>query len=75
MREILTLSLPKQTIKIIKKTIKQRGFPTASSYVKYLLAMDGELISEQELAKDIARARRDYKQGKVHKLKSLADLI
>lgn len=75
MREILTLSLPKQAIQIIKKTVKQRGFPTASSYIKYLLAMDSELISEQELAKDIARSRQDYKKGKVYKLKSLADLI
>ena len=75
MREVLTLSLPKQAVKIIKKTVKERGFPTASSYIKYLIAMDSELISEQELANDIARSRQDYKKGKVYKLKSLADLI
>ena len=75
MREVLTLSLPKQAIRIIKKTVKQRGFPTASSYIKYLLAMDSELISEEDLAKDIAKSRQDYRKGKVYKLKSLADLI
>jgi len=75
MREILTLSLPKSTTKMIKKRVEERGFSTTSGYIKYLIAMDSELISEQDLVRDIAKARQDYKKGKVYKLKSLADLM
>lgn len=75
MRAILTLSLPREAIKMIKKRVAERGFSTVSGYIKYLLAMDDEIISEKELFRDIAKARRDYKNGKIYKLKSLADLM
>lgn len=43
--------------------------------MQYLLDADDELISAEELLKIIKKARRDYKEGKVYKLKSLADLM
>ena len=43
--------------------------------MRHLLDADDELISAEELLKIIKRAERDYKEGKVHKLKSLADLM
>ncbi len=75
MRAILTLSLPAKAVKTIKKTVKQRGFSTTSSYIKYLIDMDSELIPEQDLIQDINKARQNYKKGKTIKLKSLNDLL
>ena len=40
-----------------------------------LLDSDEKLISAEELLKDKKQAERDYKKGKVYKLKSLADLM
>jgi len=75
MREILTLSLPKSTTKMIKKRVEERGFSTVSGYIQYLLETDDELISAEELLKMVKKAEKDYKKGKVYKLKSLADLM
>lgn len=43
--------------------------------MQHLLDADEELISAEELLKDIKQTERDYKEGKVYKLKSLADLM
>ncbi|MDD4900942.1 MAG: hypothetical protein PHS62_02395 [Patescibacteria group bacterium] len=75
MREILTLSLPQSATKIIKKRVEKRGFSTVSGYIQYLLDADDELISAEELLKMTKKAERDYKKGKVYKLKSVSDLM
>lgn len=75
MREILTLSLPQATTKIIKKRVEERGFSTVSGYIQYLLDTDDELISAEDLLKMSKKAERDYKKGKTYKLKSLSDLM
>jgi Arc/MetJ-type ribon-helix-helix transcriptional regulator len=75
MRQILSLSLPEQITEEIKKSSKKRGFSSVSSYVKYLFEQDKDLISEKELLDSVDKARKDYKQGKTIKAKSLADLV
>ena len=75
MRQVLSLSLPQQTTKDIKKSAKQRGFESVSSYIKYLVDSDKDLISETELLSSIKSARKEYKEGKSIKAKSLADLV
>jgi Arc/MetJ-type ribon-helix-helix transcriptional regulator len=75
MRQILSLSLPEQTTKELKKIAKQRGFDSVSSYVKYLFYLDKDLISETELLSSIKSARKEYKEGKIIKAKSLAELV
>ncbi|MBU1164616.1 hypothetical protein KKA15_03575 [Patescibacteria group bacterium] len=75
MRQVLSLSLSKQTTKEIKKNAKQRGFDSVSSYVKYLFNLDKNLISETELLNSIKEARKEYKEGKSIKARSLADLV
>lgn len=75
MRQVLSLSLPQQTRDEIKKNAKLRGFKTVSGYVKYLFSLDKDLISESELLNSIKEARKEYKQGKTAKGKSLANLI
>ncbi len=74
MRQVLSLSLPKQTTEEIKKSSKQRGFSSVSSYIKYLFEQDKELISEKELLGSVEEARKEYKQGKTIQAKSLSSL-
>ncbi len=75
MRQVLSLSLPQQTTKDIKKSAKQRGFESVSGYIKYLFDSDKDLISEIELLSSIKSAREEYKKGKSIEAKSLADLL
>lgn len=75
MRQVLSLSLPEQTTKEIKKNAKQRGFDSVSGYIKYLFELDKNLISEKELLAAVRETRKEYKQGKTVKAKSLADLV
>jgi Arc/MetJ-type ribon-helix-helix transcriptional regulator len=75
MRQVLSLSLPKQTTEELKKSAKQRGFESVSSYVKYLFYLDKDLISETEILSSVKSARKEYKEGRAIKAKSLAELI
>jgi hypothetical protein len=75
MRQVLSLSLPEQITKEIKISSKRRGFSSVSGYVKYLFELDRNLISEKELLSSVKEARRQYKNGKTVKAKSIADLL
>lgn len=75
MRQVLSLSLPEQVTKELKKNAKQRGFESVSGYVKYLFYLDKDLISEIELLSSVRSARKEYKEGKAVKAKSLAKFI
>lgn len=75
MRQVLSLSLPQKTTIEIKKSAKQRGFDSVSGYVKYLFDLDKDLISETELLSSIKSARKEYKEGKAIRAKTLAELI
>lgn len=75
MRQVLSLSLPTTDVRQIKNFAKKRGYSSVSSYVKYLLKADDDLISETELLKTVKHARKEYRAGKSIKAKSLADLV
>lgn len=75
MRQVLSLSLPKQATREIKALSKKRGFDSVSGYVKHLVEMDKDIISEKELWEDIKQGRKDYKDGKCIKAKSMAELL
>ena len=76
MRQVLSISLPGDVIKNIKKRVKNEGFNSVSEYFKYLFKMDTEdVISEKELLISAKQAEKDYKKGKLKKLNSLSDLI
>lgn len=75
MRQVLSLSLPEETTKELKRSAKQRGFKSVSSYVKYLFYLDKDLISETELLDSVKLARKEYMEGKAVKVKSLAELL
>jgi Arc/MetJ-type ribon-helix-helix transcriptional regulator len=76
MREVLSISLQKEVVAAIKKTAKLRKFKSVSSYIKFLFEEDAsDLISEEELLRAVKQGRKDYKEGKLHKLNSLKDLM
>ena len=76
MRQVLSVSMPGETINAIKKRVKKGGFNSISEYFKYLFNMDTNgIISEKELLADIKQARKEYKQRKTIKANSLADLL
>ena len=75
MRQVLSLSLPTKTVKKIKSISKQRGFTSVSGYMKHLVELDENLISEKELLKSIKDARTDFKKGETVTANSLLDLL
>ena len=75
MRQVLSLSLSSLDISQMKSTAKKRGYESISSYIKDLLKADVNLISETELLKTVKEARKEYKEGKSIKAKSIADLL
>lgn len=75
MRQVLSLSLPLDITQQIRMRVKERNFDSISSYVKYLINLDSDLISEWELIRTIKKARLEYQKGQIVKAKSLADLL
>jgi len=75
MRHIVSLSLPTKAAQDAKKRAKKRGFKSVSAYFQFLLKEDEGLISEKELLESIERGRKEYRQGKTIKARSLADLV
>ncbi len=75
MRQVLSLSLAQKTAKKVKGMAKKRGFASVSAYIKHLIDLDKDLISEIELLDSIEQARKEYKTGKTISAKSMADLV
>ncbi len=75
MRQILSLSLPQQQSKEIKGLSKKRGFSSVSGYIKHLIDLDKNLISEVALLNSIKEARKEYKDGKTIVANSMADIL
>ena len=75
MRQVLSLSLPQETTKEIKILSKKRGFPSVSSYIKHLIELDRNLISEKELLNSVREAEREYRNGETVKAESIEDLL
>ena len=74
MRSILSVSLPADKKKEIEERAKKANKST-SSYIMYVVELEKQLISEDELVKMSKKAEKDYKSGKTKKLKNLADLM
>ena len=75
MRQVLSLSLPKETTKEIKQSAKQKGFASVSSYIKYLFEADNDVISVAQLLKDVEEAEKDYKAGRCIKASSITEAL
>jgi Arc/MetJ-type ribon-helix-helix transcriptional regulator len=74
MRKVLSVSLSSDLEKKIKSKTKKKGFDSVSSYIKYLISIDNDLISEEELLEEVKRAEKEYEKGDFIKAKSMADL-
>jgi Arc/MetJ-type ribon-helix-helix transcriptional regulator len=75
MRKVLSISITELQEKEIKRKTKLRGFNSVSDYIKNLLVIDDDMISEKELLEDIKSGQDDYKKGKIIRAKSIADLV
>jgi len=75
MRNILTLSLSDELKESAQKMAKKRKFGTVSEYIRFLLREDKDVITDEELWEDVQAARRDYREGKTIKAKSLRELL
>jgi hypothetical protein len=75
MREILTLSMPGKTKKLIRKRAKANGFKSVSAYIQCLVTQEDDLISEEELLKTVRQAQKEYKEGKAIEADSLRDFL
>lgn len=75
MRDIITVSLTKEAKQALKTRVKQRKFRGTSEYIRYLLAQDEDVITQEELLTIAAQAKKDYKKGKLKKYASLAEIV
>ncbi len=74
MHKALSISISDELEKEIKRKTKKRGFNSVSDYIKNLLLIDDDLISEEELLEISKKAREDFRKGDAIKAKSLTDL-
>ena len=70
MREIINLSLPAQTVKAVKKAVKEGNYATTSEFFRRLLRdwQEGKLLNE------LLESRREIESGSGRTLRSLKDL-
>lgn len=71
----MSLSLPAEATTQIKTQAKQRGFKSLSAYIKHLVELDKDLISERELWNSVEEARKEYHLGQSIKAKSMSSLL
>jgi putative addiction module CopG family antidote len=70
MRNIVTISLPKQLDEQIEKEVKTGNFASKSEFIRSLI----RLWQEEKLAKDIAESERDIAAGRIREFKSMKEL-
>ena len=75
MRKVVSVSMSKEMEMNIKKRARKRGFGSVSKYINNLLVADEDLITEEELLRDIKSGREDYEKGRVIRAKSIVDLV
>ena len=75
MRQVISLSLPAPAAKKIKILSKRRGYKSVSGYIKHLVELDEELISEKEILDSVKKARSEYKKGTTIVAKSMAEFL
>jgi Arc/MetJ-type ribon-helix-helix transcriptional regulator len=71
MRHILNISLPKETIKMIKEEAKQEGFVSVSEFIRHVI----RAYNYKKLVRDVKQSRKEIAAGKGKVLKSFKDLM
>ena len=75
MRKVVSISLPEETVSFIDAQIKKRNFTTKSEYFKYLVSLDQNVITEDELVEIRDQAIAEYRAGESIEAESMADLL
>jgi hypothetical protein len=76
MRSTISVSLQNGEADRLRDLARRRGFPTVSTFIRYLIAeCAGDPISEEEVLRRSKNADLLHKKGKLPKLASLADMI
>lgn len=70
MRSVINISLPSQLEDIVNQAIKRGNYASKSEFFRHLLRN----YIENDLAKELAKSREEFKSGKGKLLKSLSDL-
>lgn len=75
MRQIISISLPKQTAQYVKQQMQRSGFRSQSEYFRHLIDLEAGMISEDDVLNYAKNAKRAHQAGNTTKLSSLADLM
>ncbi|MDD2909803.1 MAG: hypothetical protein ACOX0B_00925 [Minisyncoccales bacterium] len=75
MRKVLTFSVSETENKKFNKKMKEKGFSSKSDYFKYLLTIDDNLTSEEELLEIITKGDKAYGEGRCMPIETLKDLL
>ncbi len=70
MRQIVNISLPEETVKMIKSEVKKGGYASISEFMRYII----RLWRTDQLIGDINQSKKEFSDGKGKILKSLKDL-
>ncbi|HLG25671.1 MAG TPA: ribbon-helix-helix domain-containing protein [Candidatus Gracilibacteria bacterium] len=70
MRQIVNISLPEETVKMIKAEVKKGGFASVSEFMRHLI----RLWNTEKLVRDLKDGEKAFKAGKWKTLTSLKDL-
>ncbi len=70
MRNIVTISLPKQLDEQIEKEVKDGRFASKSEFIRSLI----RLWQEEQVLKDLRQSKKEIAAGLGKELKSLKDL-
>ncbi len=70
MRKILNISLPEETVNMIKQEAKQEGFVSVSEFIRHVI----RVYNSKKLVKGVRQSEKEFAQGKGKVLRSLKDL-
>lgn len=66
MRDILTISVPAERVKLIKAIVKKRKFKSISEYINFSIDQEQKMISEDQVLRYAKRTQKSYKAGKTY---------
>ncbi|HBB04202.1 TPA: hypothetical protein DCZ39_04905 [Patescibacteria group bacterium] len=66
MRDVLTISVPAEKLKMIKNIVKKRNFKSVSEYINFSIDQEQKMISEDQVLSSAKQAKKEYQTGKTH---------
>lgn len=70
MRQIINISLPEETVKMIKAEVKAGGYASVSEFMRHLI----RLWNTKKLLNDVKAAKKAFKAGNWKEFTSFKDL-